>query len=33
MSAVFTHFLAFMAGCACGVFVMAIVVVGGGHDD
>lgn len=33
MSAVFTHLLAFMIGGACGMFALALIVAGGGHDD
>lgn len=33
MSAVMTHLLAFMAGGALGVFALALVIAGGGHDD
>lgn len=30
---VFTHFIAFIVGGACGMLVLALVVVGGRHDD
>lgn len=33
MMGVFTHFIAFLVGGACGMFALALVVAGGRHDD
>lgn len=33
MMDVFTHFIAFVLGGACGMLALALVVAGGRHDD
>lgn len=33
MSGIVSHLAAFMIGGACGVFTLAIVIAGGGHDE
>lgn len=33
MSEVISHIVAFILGGACGVFALAIVIAGGGHDE
>ena len=33
MGGVLSHLVAFIIGGACGVFTLAIVIAGGGHDD
>ena len=33
MGEVLTHLAAFIIGGACGVFALAIVIAGGGHDE
>lgn len=33
MSGALAHLLVFIIGGACGIFALAIVIAGGGHDD